>query len=74
MSRIAKGFVGFFTIAFFIGILYALSAAASWAVCFCFGLGWTWRTGIGVMIIWVGLYLTLHIFFYGIMEDEDEEV
>ena len=72
-SKKSKVILGCLSMALAAALLYLLSAAGSWAVCKCFGLPWTWKTGVGVMIVWLSLYVTLHIFFYGIDAEEDEE-
>ena len=55
------------------GLIFVLSCALSGAVCWCFGLAWSLKTGLGTTIVWCALYLTLHIFFYGLEDDDDEE-
>lgn len=55
------------------GLIFVLSCALSGAVCWCFGLVWSLKTGLGTAIVWCALYLTLHIFFCGLEDDDDEE-
>lgn len=67
-----KAILGFLLLLMSVGMILLLSCGISWALCWCFGLKWTLKAGIGVAVIWLTLYLTLHIFFCGIDEEGED--